>query len=133
MSVNSYFLRLILYNSSMHLCPFVTTQSDKISLRVCSFWWFYLQMFCCRQGHTEGKTDTVFVLISSSTLYLLQRPNGKKKFQKQAAVPFTDIDFVSVSLVMLTPHCILSHDFNASGCKNHISSFGCQSTYVETC
>lgn len=59
-------------------------------------------MFCCWQGHTEGKTETVFVLLSSTTVYFLQRPVGKKKFQQLAAIPFTDIDFVSVSMVCQT-------------------------------
>ena len=53
-------------------------------------------MFGCRQGHTEGKTSVVFLLISTKTLYILTQTEGGK-FSKEVTIPFVDIDFVSVS------------------------------------
>ena len=55
-------------------------------------------MFCSRQGHTEGKTNVVFILISTDSLYILSQEEGNKRFSKEVIVPFLDIDFVSVSL-----------------------------------
>ncbi|KAH3824299.1 hypothetical protein DPMN_126133 [Dreissena polymorpha] len=54
-------------------------------------------MFTCCQGHTEGKVRPVYALVTSRSLYLLERQQGKKKFSKTAAITFSDIDFVSVS------------------------------------
>jgi len=54
-------------------------------------------MFTCRLGHTDGKLQTVYVLITDSALYILRRQDGKRKFTKQTHISFLDIDFVSVS------------------------------------
>ena len=56
----------------------------------------FFQMFSCRQGHTEGKTSVVFLLISANTLYILSQREGGK-FSREVTIPFLDIDFVSVS------------------------------------
>ncbi|XP_053379743.1 pleckstrin homology domain-containing family M member 2-like isoform X2 [Mercenaria mercenaria] len=55
-----------------------------------------VKMFCCLQGHTEGKTKTILVLISLDSVYILEPRPGKNKFSKLAVISFKDIDFVSI-------------------------------------
>ncbi|XP_052213431.1 pleckstrin homology domain-containing family M member 2-like [Dreissena polymorpha] len=67
-----------------------------------------VKMFTCCQGHTEGKVRPVYALVTSRSLYLLERQQGKKKFSKTAAITFSDIDFVSI------------------GCQNQILNIACK-------
>ncbi|XP_052821239.1 pleckstrin homology domain-containing family M member 2-like isoform X2 [Mya arenaria] len=55
-----------------------------------------VKMFTCHEGHTEGKLQTVYVLVTNSSLYILRRHDGKKKFTTQVSISFLDIDFVSI-------------------------------------
>ena len=59
---------------------------------------YILQMFCCRQGHTEGKINVVFILISTDSLYILSQEEGDKRFCKETVLQFLDIDYISVSI-----------------------------------
>ncbi|KAL4221681.1 RUN [Mactra antiquata] len=55
-----------------------------------------VKMFSCQQGHTDGKTKTILLLISVASIYLLQPEKGRKKFQTLAVIPFDDIDFITI-------------------------------------
>lgn len=54
-------------------------------------------MFSTRTGHTEGETTHIFMLITDRAVYFLKQKESDRKFSKEEAVLYTELDYISVS------------------------------------
>ena len=60
-----------------------------------------LQMYQTCVGHTEGAVVPIYVLLSDEALYLLTTKYGQKKFKKEGTVKYRELDYISVSDVLI--------------------------------
>ena len=55
-------------------------------------------MFATSMGHQDGEWEPVYFLVTSIAFYILKPRAGEVKFHKIAAVKFSDLDKIAVSV-----------------------------------
>ena len=54
-------------------------------------------MYVSRLGHTDGDDHPVFILLTDHSIYLLNQNQSDFKFIKDSFIPYSSIDYISVS------------------------------------
>ncbi|XP_061197272.1 pleckstrin homology domain-containing family M member 2-like [Saccostrea echinata] len=58
----------------------------------------FVRMYVSRLGHTDGDDHPVFILLTDHGIYLLNQNQSNFKFIKDCSIPYSSIDYISLTI-----------------------------------
>lgn len=72
----------------------------------------FIRMYVSRLGHTDGDDHPVFMLLTDHNIYLLNQSQTDFKFMKDSCVPYSSIDYISLTISDQVIHIVCKNRRN---------------------
>lgn len=72
----------------------------------------FIRMYVSRLGHTDGDDHPVFILLTDHSIYFLNQNQTDLKFIKDSSVPYSSIDYISLTISDQVIHIVCKNRRN---------------------